>query len=149
MVPGMRVYPLGNIELSVTFGDCCNFLTETLIFKVVDFEGSYHTILGRPWYTKFMEVPNYTSLKLKTPELNGVIMVRGSFEQAYASGRKHFELASTIANSVELQKLHQTVTEDASNTNGPTLSSTFHPTEDTKPIGVDPNGPTKTVWIGA
>jgi hypothetical protein len=56
----MRAYPLGNIDLPVTFGDGSNFRTEIVIFEVVDFEGSYHAILGRPCYTKFMAVPNYT-----------------------------------------------------------------------------------------
>jgi hypothetical protein len=60
IVPGMRAYPLGNIELPITFGDRNNFCTETLIFEVVDFEGSYHAILKRPSYAKFMAVPNYT-----------------------------------------------------------------------------------------
>jgi hypothetical protein len=36
----MRVYPLGNIDLPVTFGARGNFHTETLIFEVVDFQGS-------------------------------------------------------------------------------------------------------------
>jgi hypothetical protein len=39
IIPGMRAYPLGNIELLVTFSDYSNFRTETLIFEVVDFEG--------------------------------------------------------------------------------------------------------------
>jgi hypothetical protein len=36
IIPGLRAYPLGNIELSIMFGDHINFRTETLIFKVVD-----------------------------------------------------------------------------------------------------------------
>jgi hypothetical protein len=30
---------------------------------VVGFPGTYHAILGRPTYVKFMAVPNYTYLK--------------------------------------------------------------------------------------
>jgi hypothetical protein len=48
IVPGMRAYPMGNIELLVTFGDRNNFHTETLIFEVVNIEISYYTILGHP-----------------------------------------------------------------------------------------------------
>ena len=47
------------------FGSRANFHSEVLTFEVVDFSGSYHAILGRPWYTKFMAIPNYTYLKLK------------------------------------------------------------------------------------
>jgi hypothetical protein len=107
----MKAYPLGNIELPVTFSDRNNFYTETLIFKVVDFVGSYHAILGPPCYAKFMAVPNYTCLKLKMPGPNNIITVSGSFEQAYACNRKHFKLATAIANSIELQKLRRMVAE--------------------------------------
>jgi hypothetical protein len=91
IIPGMMAYALGNIDLPVTFGEHSNFRTETLIFEVVDFEGSYHAILGHPCYAKFMAVPNYTYLKLKMPGPNGVITMSGSFEQAYACSRQHFE----------------------------------------------------------
>jgi hypothetical protein len=80
---------------------------------------------------------------------NGIITVNGSFKQAYACGREHFELATAIANSVELQKLCQTVAEGAPNSNEATSSSAFRPTEDTKAINVDPNDPTKTMRIRA
>ena len=42
------------------FGNQANFRSEVLTFEVVDFLGSYHAILGRPCYTKFMAIPNYT-----------------------------------------------------------------------------------------
>ena len=41
-------------------GNRANFCSEVLTFKVVDFLGSYHAILGQPCYTKFMAIPNYT-----------------------------------------------------------------------------------------
>ena len=75
ILPGMKAYPVGNIDLPVTFGNKTNFRTETLTFEVVDWKGAYHAILGRPAYAKFMAVPNYTYLKLKLPGPNGVITV--------------------------------------------------------------------------
>ena len=65
VILGTQAYPLGQIDLSIMFGDRANFCSEVLTFKVVDFLGSYHAILGRPCYAKFMVVPNYTYLKLK------------------------------------------------------------------------------------
>jgi hypothetical protein len=56
-----------------------------------------------------MAVPNYTYLKLKMPGPIGIITVSGSFEQAYACGSEHFKLATAIANSAKLQKLHRTI----------------------------------------
>ena len=34
-------------------------------------------------FAKFMALPSYTYLKLKTPGPKGVITIEGSFEQAY------------------------------------------------------------------
>jgi hypothetical protein len=36
--------------------------------EVVDFETSYHTILGRSALAKFMAIPHYPYLLLKMPE---------------------------------------------------------------------------------
>jgi hypothetical protein len=129
------------------FGDHSNFQTETLIFEVVDFEGSYHAILVRPCYAKFMAVPNYTYLKLKMPGPNGIITVSGSFEQAYSCSCQHFELATIITNSAKLKRLCKMVVEDAPDHNEPTSSSAFRSTEDTEAIEVDPNDPIKSVRI--
>ena len=99
---GMKAYPIGNLDLPVTFGSRANYRTKTLTFEVVDWKGAYHAILGCPAYAKFMAVPNYTCLKLKLSGPNGIITVSGSFEQAYASSRERFDLATTTANSTEL-----------------------------------------------
>ncbi|XP_034570622.1 uncharacterized protein [Setaria viridis] len=105
VIPGAQAYPLGQIDLSVTFGDRANFHMEVLTFEVVDFLGSYHAILGQPCYTKFMADPNYTYLQLKMLGSNGVITVGSTFSHAYTCDREHYELATGIINSVELPKL--------------------------------------------
>ena len=72
---GEGLYPIigrilegdGQIDLPITFRDPSNYRTETLTFKVVRIPGTFHAILGRPCYAKFMAVPNYTYLKLKMP----------------------------------------------------------------------------------
>jgi hypothetical protein len=79
ILPGKQAKPLGQIDLPITFGDKSNFRTKTLTFEVVGFHGTYHAILGQPYYAKFMDVPNYTYLKLKMPGLHGVITVSTSF----------------------------------------------------------------------
>jgi hypothetical protein len=58
-------------------------LKEPLTFEVVDFPDVYHVLLGRPCFSKFMVVPNYTYLKLKMSGPNRVITIEGSLEQAY------------------------------------------------------------------
>jgi hypothetical protein len=83
--PGKRVQSLGQIDLLVWFGTPDNFHKETLTFEVVGFRGTYHTILGRSCYAKFMAVPNYTYLKMKMPGPKGVITVGSSIEHAFDS----------------------------------------------------------------
>ena len=78
-MPRKQVVPLGQIDLPITFGDPTNYRMETLIFEVVGFHGTYHAILGRPCYAKFMAVPNYNYLKLKMLGPCVVITIGTSF----------------------------------------------------------------------
>ena len=129
------------------FGDRTNFCSEVLTFEVVDFLGSYHAILGRPCYTKFMAIPNYTYLKLKMLGVNGVITVGSTFLHAYTCDREHYELTTTVINSAELPQLENSPTSVVPDCNKPTSSTTFHPLEETKAMGIDPTDPTKMVRI--
>ena len=67
----------------VCFGTPDNFRQEILTFDVVGFSGTYHAILARPCYAKFMVVPNYTYLKLKMSGPNGIITVSTTCQHAY------------------------------------------------------------------
>jgi hypothetical protein len=145
----MKAYPVDNLDLPVTFGSRTNYHTETLTFEVVDWKGAYHAILGRPAYSKFMVVPNYTYLKLKLPGPNRVITVSGSFEQAYASSHEHFNLATTIANSAELSQLRAATAECRPDPGKPSQAPTFVSTEETKSVVVDDTDPSKTVRVGS
>jgi hypothetical protein len=80
---GKQAKPLGQIDLPITFGDPSNFRMETLTFEVVRFHRTYHAILGRLCYVKFMAIPNYTYLKLKMLGPHGVIIVGTFFQRAY------------------------------------------------------------------
>jgi hypothetical protein len=82
IVLGAANYPLGKIELDVCFGSSSNYHREKLEFEVMDWPSQYHTILGRPAFTKFMAVPHYAYLMLKIPGPKGIITVQGSFEVA-------------------------------------------------------------------
>ena len=64
----------------MTFGGSAKFCKEMLTFEIADFPGAYHTILGRPCYAKFMDVPNYTYLKLKMPDPHGIITIGGDLQ---------------------------------------------------------------------
>ena len=87
------------------FGNRANFCSKVLTFEVVDFLGSYHAILGRPCYAKFMAIHNYTYLKLKMLGPNGIITVGSTISYAYMCDHEHYELATTVINSTELLEL--------------------------------------------
>jgi hypothetical protein len=81
IVPGNAAIPLGPVVLLFTFGESRdNYRTEYIKFEVVDFETSYHAILGRPAITKFMAVPHYTYLVLKMPSPAGVLSLQGDLK---------------------------------------------------------------------
>ena len=120
---------------------------ETLTFEVVGFHGTYHTILGRPCYEKFMAVPNYTYLKLKMPGLGGVITVGTSFQHAYECEVECCDHAVTIVASKELAAIRKEVTEETPNHQRSVKS--FELVEGAKEVLIDPSGSKgKVVYIG-
>jgi hypothetical protein len=80
---GKHVQLLRQIDLPVWFGTLDNFCKETLTFEVVGFRGTYHAILGRSCYAKFMAVLNYTYLKTKMSGPKRVITVGSVIEHAF------------------------------------------------------------------
>ena len=95
-----------------------------------------------------MVIPNYTYIKLKMPGPNDVIIMGSAFSHTYTCDRELYELATTIINSTELPELGNSVTLAVPDCNGLTSSSTFHLTEETKAVEIDPIDLTKTVRIG-
>jgi hypothetical protein len=148
IVPRKRVLPLGQHDLHVCFGTPSNFRRETLTFEVVGFWGTYHAVLGRPCYAKFMAVPNYTYLKLKMSGPNGVITVGSTYRHAYKCDVECVEYAEALAKSealiADLECLSKEVP-DAKRHAG-----NFEPAEAVKSVAIDPsNDACKQVQIGS
>jgi hypothetical protein len=148
IIPGKRVQPLGQLDLPICFGTPSNFRKETLTFEVVGFRGTYHAVLGRPCYTKFMAVPNYTYLKLKIPGPNGVITVGSTYRHAYECDAECVEYAEAIVEPkaliADLECLSREVP-DAKRHAG-----NFEPAEAVKFVPLDPsNDACKQVRIGS
>ena len=123
--------------MPVCFGTPSNYRKEILTFEVVGFKGTYHAILGRPCYAKFMAVPNYTYLKLKMPGPNGVITVKSTYEHAYDCNVECIEYAEAIMEAealiVNLDQLGSEVPDSKRHV------GTFEPVETAKLVPVDPN----------
>jgi hypothetical protein len=77
----------------VQFSNPNHFRTDYVNFVVADFEGTYHTILGRPALTKFMVVPHYSYLVLKMPTEQGVLPLRGNVYTTYNCEEESFKVA--------------------------------------------------------
>ncbi|XP_066365271.1 uncharacterized protein [Miscanthus floridulus] len=101
----------------------------------------------KPCYAQFMAIPKYTYLKLKMLGPNGVITMGSTFSHAYTCDHEHYELAMAVINSTELLKLRNSSTPAVPDCNEPTSLSAFHPTKETKAMGINPANPTKMVWI--
>jgi hypothetical protein len=148
IIPRKRVQPLEQLDLPVCFGTPSIFRKETLTFEVVGFRGTYHTVLGRPCYAKFMVVPNYTYLKLKMPGPNGVITVGSTYRHTYEYDVECVEYAEALAESealiADLECLSKEVPDAKCHVGN------FEPAEAVKSIPLDPsNDACKQVRIGS
>jgi hypothetical protein len=148
IVPDKRVLPLGQLDLPVCFGTPSNFRKETLTFEVVGFRGTYHAVLGRPCYAKFMVVPNYTYLKLKMPGPNGTITVGSTYRHAYECDVECVEYAEVIAESEALIADLDCLSKEAPDVKR--RAGNFEPAEAVKSVALDPsNDADKKVRVGS
>jgi hypothetical protein len=148
IAPGKRILPLGRIDLPVCFGTPSNFQKETLTFEVVGFRGTYHAVLGRPCYAKFMAVPNYTYLKLKMSGPNGIITVGSTYLHVYECDVECVEYAEALAESEALIADLERLSKEAPDTKQ--HAGNFEPVEAVKSVSLDPsNDASKKVRIGS
>jgi hypothetical protein len=144
IIPGKRVQPLGQLDLPVCFGTPSNFRRETLTFEVVGFRGTYHAVLGRPCYAKFMAVPNYSYLKLKMSDPNGVITVGPTYRHAYECDVEYAEaLAESEALIADLESLSKEAPDMKRH------ADNFESAKTVKSVPLDPNNDaSKQIRIG-
>jgi hypothetical protein len=137
---GKRVQPLGQIDLPVWFGTPDNFRKETLTFEVVGFNGTYHAILGRLCYAKFMVVPNYTYLKMKMSGPKGIITLGSSIEHAFDCDIECVEHAEALAlDEALVANLEKLVNKDLDSS--VKHAGNFEAAEQTKEVPLDPAAP--------
>jgi hypothetical protein len=147
IVPDKRVLPLGQLDLPVCFETPSNFRKETLTFEVVGFRGTYHAVLGRPCYAKFMVVPNYTYLKLKMSGPNRTITVGSTYRHAYECDVECVEYAKAIAEFEALIADLDCLSKEAPDAKR--CAGNFEPAEAVKSVSLDPsNDASKKVRIG-
>jgi hypothetical protein len=115
---------------------------------VVGFRGTYHAVLGRPCYAKFMAVPNYTYFKLKMSGPNGVITVGSTYRHAYKCDMECVEYAEALAESEALIADLECLSKEGPDVKR--LAGNFEPAEAVKSVPLDPsNDDGKKVRIGS
>ena len=77
-----------------------NYHVEHINFYVADFNTTYHAILGRPALAKFMAIPHYAYLVLKTPSHAGVLALWAILSIAYACKTESLTLAKATHLSI-------------------------------------------------
>jgi hypothetical protein len=116
-----------------------NFRTETLTFEVVGFSGTYHAILGRPAYAKFMSVPNYMYLKLNIPSPKGIIIVGPTYQRAYKCDAECFQFAEAINRPERLRAKPRSEDQDVPESSK-RVACSFEPAMDVKDAVVSDDG---------
>jgi hypothetical protein len=134
--------------MSVCFGTPSNFRREVITFEVVGFRGTYHAVLGRPCYAKFMAIPNYTYLKLKMLGPTRFITVGPTYRHAYESDVECIECVEALVESetliVDLENLINEVPDPKWH------AGNLEPAEATKIAPLDPSSSNdKTLWINS
>ena len=74
---GTRVFPLGEVTLSVTVGDYPQQITRDITFLVVDCLFAYNGILGQPTLNMWKAVTSTYHLMIKFPTKYGIGELRG------------------------------------------------------------------------
>jgi hypothetical protein len=126
IVPGSANYPLGRIVLDICFGNRQNYRREKLDFEVMDWPSQYHAILGRPAFSRFMAVPQYTYLVLKMPGPRGIITVKRSFELSDLCDKEFHKMAQNFGMIANYGQPKEKIT---SATTGTTKQPKEHPAE--------------------
>ena len=115
---------------------------------------AYHTILGQPALAKFIAVPHYTYLVLKTPSPTRVLALWANLSIAYAYETESFTLALAEATDLSIQMVSM-VTDakmvPADDLEIPSLEPprAFAKSKETKEVGLGLDDASKTVKIGA
>jgi hypothetical protein len=113
---------------------------------VVGFHDTYHVVLGRPCYAKFMAIPNYTYLKLKMSGPNGVITGYTTYQHANKCDIECCEYAKAIIESEVLAVDLEVRAEEAPDPKR--SASSFEPIEGVKEVPLNPSSSdNKTVCI--
>ena len=101
-----------------------------------------------PAYARFMAVPHYIYLKVKTPGPHGTITISGSFKHADGCDKDFTRIAESFGMEEELEKLRDSTNkDDLPLSKKPTQEASFEAGKDTRAHQVHPTDPSKTALV--
>ena len=100
------MFPLGSIQLVLTWGDPPCHATTTARFLVVDALSAYNMLLGRPSLNAIKVIPSAYPLMIKFPTISGVGMVRGDqrvARECYSASMKQKTVDSIYLDELDMR----------------------------------------------
>jgi hypothetical protein len=98
---GKGTFPIGKIELPLSFGNAPNARSKQVTFDIVDMVYPYNAIMGRGSINKFEADIHGLYLCMKTPGLQGVITIYGdqqadrNIERDFVPGQRNVHCLTT------------------------------------------------------
>jgi hypothetical protein len=140
---GKGTFPVGKIELPLSFGVAPNARSEQVTFDIVDMVYPYNAIMGRGSINKFEAVIHGLYLCMKIPGPQGVIMVYGN-QQTARNIERDFVLGQR---NVHCLTTHREISEVTHPTTDEKVKAQLQSNDSTKTVPLDPATPKQTVVI--
>jgi hypothetical protein len=140
---GKGTFPVGKIELPLSFGVAPNARSEQVTFDIVDMVYLYNAIMGRGSINKFEAAIHGLYLCMKIPGPQGVITVYGN-QQTACNIERDFVPGQRNVHCLTTQREVPEATRPAANENE---KAQLQSNDGTKTVPLDPATPKQTVII--
>jgi hypothetical protein len=140
---GKGTFPMGKIELPLSFGVAPNARSEQVTFDIVDIVYTYNAIMGRGSINKFEAAIHGRYLCMKIPGPQGVITVYGNqqttcnIERDFVLGQRNIHCLTTL----------REVSEATRPTTNEKVKAKLQSNDGTKTVPLDPAMPKQTIVI--
>jgi ribonuclease HI len=140
---GKGTFPMGKIELPLSFGAAPNTRSEQITFDIVDMVYPYNAIMGRGSINKFEAAIHGLYLCMKIPGPQGVITVYGN-QQTVRNIERDFVLGQRNVHCLTMQREGTEATRPATNEHE---KAQLQSNDGTKTVPLDQATPKQTVII--
>jgi hypothetical protein len=140
---GKGTFPMGKIELPLSFGVAPNARSEQVTFDIIDMVYPYNAIMGRGSINKFEAAIHGLYLCMKIPGPQGMITVYGN-QQTARNIERDFVLGQRNVHCLMTQREDSEATRPTADEN---VTAELQSNDGTKTVPLDPAMPKQTVVI--